>query len=87
MRAAEDRPVSRRAYRTFTMCRSGTTESTDAIFILDHPLPLVSPRRIAGRGRAQTKENLSVEALVSAHHSRALAKTYAQRISEKPEQA
>jgi hypothetical protein len=39
MRAAEDRPVSRRAYRTFTMCRSGTTESTNAIFILDHPPP------------------------------------------------
>ncbi len=87
MRAAEDRPVSRRAYRTFTMCRSGTTESTDAIFILNHPLPLVSPRRIAGRGRSQTKENLSVEVLVSAHHALALAKTYAQGISEKPEQA
>lgn len=84
--AAGDRPLLRRAYRTFTMRRSGTTESTDAIFILDHPLPLVSSRRIAGRGRAQTKENLSVETLVSAHHARALAKTYAQRISEKPEE-
>lgn len=69
MRAAEDRPVRWRAYRTLMMCRSGTTESTDAIFILDHPLPPVRPRRIARRGRTQTKENLSVEGLVSAHHA------------------
>ena len=36
-RAAEDRPLFRCAYRTFTMCRSGTTELTDAIFILLTP--------------------------------------------------
>ncbi len=67
--AAGDRPLLRCAYRTFTMCRSGTTESTDASVIMDHPLPLVSSRRIAGCGRVQTKENLSVEGLVSANHA------------------
>ena len=46
MRAAEDRPVSQRAYFVLNTCRSGTTELTDAIFILAHPLPLSGP---AGR--------------------------------------
>jgi hypothetical protein len=43
MRAAEDRPVSRRAYFVLNTCRSGTTELTGAIFILAHPLPPVRP--------------------------------------------
>lgn len=42
-RAAEDRPVSLRAYFVLNTCRSGTTELTDAIFILAHPLSPVRP--------------------------------------------
>lgn len=43
MRAAEDRPVSRRAYFPLKVCRSGTPALTDAIFILAHPLPSLKP--------------------------------------------
>jgi hypothetical protein len=44
MRAAEDRPVSLRAYFPLNVCISGTVESTDAIFIFAHPLPPRQPR-------------------------------------------
>ncbi len=71
-RATGDRPLLRRAYRTLMMCSSGTTEPTDAIFIPDHPLPLVSARRVAGCGSNQTKEILSAKQLVSAHYVREL---------------
>jgi hypothetical protein len=43
VRAAEDRPVSRCAYFPLKVCRSGTPASTDAIFILAHPLPSLKP--------------------------------------------
>jgi hypothetical protein len=60
VRAAEDRPVSRRAYLVLNTCRSGTTESTDAIFILTHPLPLVSARRTAGAGGIRVRKFLAL---------------------------
>src|SRR5213595_652305 len=56
VRAAEDRPVSRRAYFPLNVCISGTAESTDAIFILAHPLSPVRPDVARPKGNA--KENL-----------------------------
>ncbi len=44
MKAAEDRPVSRRTYFPLNVWKSGTTEPTDAIFI-----PL-TPSRLSGPG-------------------------------------
>jgi hypothetical protein len=49
VRAAGNRPLPRRAYFTFTMRRSGTTESTDAIFIPCSPPP-ARQRPAARRG-------------------------------------
>jgi hypothetical protein len=76
-RAAEDRPVSLRAYFVFSVCRSGTTELTDAIFILAHPLPLVGPGFVP-RPTGEGKDFLNAGVLVSASHAQARARTYAQ---------
>jgi hypothetical protein len=78
-RAAEDRPVSLRAYFVLNVCRSGTTESTDAIFILAHPLPLVGPGLVPG-ATGEGKDFLNAGILVSANHARAPARTYARTI-------
>jgi hypothetical protein len=76
MRAAEDRPLSRRAYFVLNVCRSGTTELTDAIFILAHPLLPVRPGGPRGQ-RGNAKEILSVGFSVNANHACARARTYA----------
>jgi len=41
VRAAEDRLVLQRAYFVLNVCRSGTTDSMDAIFIPAHPSHLI----------------------------------------------
>jgi hypothetical protein len=76
VRAAEDRPVSRRAYFVLYTCRSGTTESMGAIFILAHPLPHVVPGLVP-RTTGEGKDFLNAGTLVNANHARATARTYA----------
>lgn len=68
LRAAEDRPVLRRPYFVFSVCRSGTTTSTDAIFISRSPPPAAGARRITGV-KGDTKEFLSVGNSVSEEHA------------------
>ena len=74
VRAAGDRLIARSAYRTFTICRRGTTESTDAIFILAHPPPARQRPAVCWGGRGEGKKFLSAGFLVSVHHLRTWAK-------------
>lgn len=80
--AAGGRPFSRRAYFVLNTCRSGATGLTGAIFILAHPLPLVSARLLPGRER-EGKEILSAGCLLSAQNSDALGKCICSDIFEK----
>lgn len=79
MRAAEDRPVSRRAYFVLNTCKSGTTELTGAIFILAHPLPHVGPGLVPG-ATGEGKDFLNAGVSISANRARVTAKTYARTI-------
>jgi hypothetical protein len=81
--AVGDRPFSRRAYFVLNTCRSGATGLTGAIFILAHPLPLVSARRFAGAGKGDGKEVLSAGRLLSAQNACAQGKCLCSDILEK----
>lgn len=81
--AVEGRPLSQCAYFVLNVCRSGTTELTGAIFILAHPLPLVSARLFAGTGEGDGKEVLSDGRLLSAQNADAQGSCICSGILEK----
>ncbi len=81
--ATGDRPIAQRAYFVLYTCRSGTTGLTGAIFILAHPLPLVSARRFAGAGEGDGKEVLSAGCLLSAQNAHEQRKPICSGILEK----
>jgi len=78
-RAAEDRPVLRRAYFPLNVCISGMAESTGMIFIFAHPLPHVGPGLVPG-ATGEGKDFLNAGVLVSANHAREPGRTYARAI-------
>lgn len=63
------------------MLRSGTAESTGAIFILVTPLPLSAPGGLPER-KEHAKEFINAGGLVSANHARAATRTYARAFLE-----
>lgn len=73
----------RRAYFDLNTCRSGATGLTGAIFILAHPLPLVSARRVAGARKGDGKEILSAGRLLSAQNANARGKSLCSDFLEK----
>jgi hypothetical protein len=77
------RPISRRAYFVLNVCRSGTTELTGAIFILAHPLPLVSARRFAGAGEKMVRKFLALVACLALRMPARRASPYAQASSKR----
>ena len=83
--AVGGRPFSRRAYFVLNTCRSGATGLTGAIFILAHPLPLVSARPLPGRER-EGKEILSAGRLLSAQNSDARDECICSDIPEKAQE-
>ena len=54
MRAAEDRPESRRPYFPLNVCRSGTTESAGVIFIASHLPSAIAASKCHGRRQRRT---------------------------------
>jgi len=83
--AVGGRPLccAQRIYFVLYTCRSGATESTGVIFILAHPLPLVSARRFAGAGKGHAKEILSAGRLLSDQNARAEDRRLCSGILEK----
>lgn len=67
----------RRTYFVLNVCRSGTTESTDAIFILAHPLPCQA-RRIAWAKEGMLRKILALALWLALGQPERRGKTYAQ---------
>lgn len=86
VRAAGDRPCFGVPTAPSRCAEAARPNRRTQFSFLITPSRLSAPGELPGAGRDQAKETLSVETLVSAHHIQAPAKTYAQSISDKPEQ-
>lgn len=79
------RPFSERAYFVLNVCRSGATGLTDAIFIVPHPLPLVSARRFAGAGKERVRKFLVLVVCLALRMPAHRRSAYAQASSKRPD--
>jgi hypothetical protein len=75
-------PFSRRAYFVLNTCKSGATRLTGTIFILAHPLPLVSARLLPGRERGRVRKCLALAACLALRIPMHRGSPYAQRSSK-----
>jgi hypothetical protein len=74
-------------YFAFSVCRSGTTVATGAIFISFSPPPARQPPAVGRGGRGQGKEILNAKRLVNAQHIRHPLQRLCSGTSEQHQQA
>jgi DNA-binding transcriptional ArsR family regulator len=73
----------RRAYFVLKTCKSGATRLTGTIFILAHPLPLVSARLLPGRERGRVRKFLALADCLALRIPMHRGSPYAQRSSKR----